>query len=112
MLRLIEGAGVLLLLSVFFAYMLAPLVPPVRRRVRIGHRRRPISDAAAILLIYLVIFVPAALFWRMTEPSVRHWVAVTAPSSVDRLFAGGSIGPLERVLTHAPLPSAVRATMM
>lgn len=112
MLRLIEGAGVLLLLSVFFAYLLAPLVPPVRRRVRIGHRRRPISDAGAILLLYAVIFVPGAVFWRMTETAVRHWVAVTAPASVDRLFAGGTIAPLEPVFAHAPLPSGVRETMM
>jgi predicted PurR-regulated permease PerM len=112
MLRLIEGAGVLLLLSVFFAYMLAPVVPPVRRRVRIGRRRRPISDGSAILLLYLAIFVPGALLWRMTEPAVRHWVAVTAPAGVDRLFAGGTIAPLDGLLTHAPLPAAVRATMM
>ena len=112
MVRLIEGAGVLLLLSVFFAYMLAPLVPPIRRRVRIGRRRRPISDAGAILLLYLVIFVPGAFLWRMTQPAVKHWVAVTAPASVDRLFTGGTIAPLDRVLSHAPLPSAVRSTMM
>jgi predicted PurR-regulated permease PerM len=112
MLRLIEGAGVLLLLSVFFAYMLAPVVPPVRRRIRIGRRRRPISDAAAILLLYLVIFVPGAFLWQMTQPAVRHWVAVTAPASVDRLFASGTIAPLEPVFARAPLPSGVRETLM
>ena len=112
MLRVIEGAGVLLLLSVFFAYMLAPLVPPVRRRVRIGRRRRPISDAAAILLLYIVIFMPGALLWRMSKPAVRHWVAVTAPASVDRLFAGGTIAPLEAAFAHVPLPSGVREALI
>lgn len=102
----------LLLLSVFFAYVLAPAVPPVRRRVRIGHRRRPISDAAAILLLYAVIFVPGVLLWRMSEAAVRHWVAVTAPASVDRLFAGGTIAPLEAVLAHAPLPSGARGMLV
>lgn len=102
----------LLLLSVFFAYVLAPAVPAVRRRVRIGHRRRPISDAAAILLLYAVIFVPGVLLWRMSEAAVKHWVAVTAPASVDRLFGGGTIAPLEAVLAHAPLPSGVRGTLM
>jgi predicted PurR-regulated permease PerM len=109
MLPLIEGAGVLLLLSVFFAYMLAPALPPIRRRVRIGRRRRPISDAAAIFLLYLAIFVPGALLWRMSEPAVKHWIAVTAPATVDRLFAGGTVGPLESAF--APLPSALRTTM-
>ena len=61
MVRVIEGAGVLLLLSLFFAYVLAPALPPVRRLVRAGRRRRPISDAAAILILYAVIFVPGAL---------------------------------------------------
>jgi len=103
---------VLLLLSVFFAYLLAPVVPPVRRRVRIGRRRRPISDAAAIVLLYAVIFVPGALLWRMSEAAVKHWVAVTAPASVDRLFAGGTIAPLEAVFAHAPLPSGARGTLM
>jgi predicted PurR-regulated permease PerM len=112
LLRLIEGAGVLLLLSVFFAYVLAPALPPVRRLVRVGRRRRPISDAAAILLLYAVIFVPAFLLWRMSAPAVKHWVAVTAPASVDRLFGGGTIAPLEHIIAHAPLPSGARDSLI
>jgi predicted PurR-regulated permease PerM len=110
MLRLIEGAGVLLLLSVFFAYMLAPALPPVRRRVRVGRRRRPISDAAALVLIYLAIFVPGALLWRTSQEAVKHWIAVTAPASVDRLFAGDPIPALEAAF--APLPSGLRDTLV
>jgi predicted PurR-regulated permease PerM len=109
MLRLIEGAGVLLLLSVFLAYMLAPALPPIRRRVRIGRRRRPISDAAAIVLLYLAIFVPGALVWRKAQPAVRHWIDVTAPAAVDRLFAGDSVAPIERAF--APLPRALQTTL-
>jgi predicted PurR-regulated permease PerM len=96
---------------VFFAYVLAPALPPVRRLVRVGHRRRPISDATAILLLYIVMFVPGVFLWRMSEKAVRHWVAVTAPASVDRLFAGGTIAPLDRMLAHAPLPAGLRATL-
>jgi predicted PurR-regulated permease PerM len=112
MLRAIEGAGILLLLSVFFAYILAPLIPPVRRRVRIGHRNRPISDAAAILLIYAVALTPAVLTWRRLEPVLRHWVTVTAPASVDKLFARGPIVPLANLLSRAPLPAPVRQTLV
>lgn len=112
MLRLIEGAGAFLLLSVFFAYLLAPAVPPIRRRVRIGRRRRPISDAAAILLIYAVVFIPASLLWRMSAPAVRHWVAVTAPATVDRLFASGRIEPVEAAVAHLPVPSGARETLL
>lgn len=107
MLQLIEGAGVLLLLSVFLAYLLAPALPPIRRRIRIGRRQRPISDAAAIFLIYLVLFVPGALLWRQYEAAARHWIAVTAPATVDRLFAGES--SLEGAF--APLPSGLRSTL-
>ena len=109
MLQLIEAAGVLLLLSVFLAYMLAPALPPIRRRIRIGRRRRPISDAAAILLIYIAVFLPGALIWRKAEPAVRHWIAVTAPAALDRLFAGSPVGSIEAAF--APLPAALRTTL-
>ena len=109
MLRLIEGAGLLLLLSVFLAYLLAPALPPIRRRIRIGRRQRPISDAAAILLIYLAVLAPGVLVWRQAQPAVRHWIDVTAPSAVERLFAGDS-GPVDRA--SAPPPGVLRMTMM
>ena len=59
MLRAIEGAGVLLLLSLFFTYLLAPIVGAVRRRVRVGRRQRPVSGAVALMLIYLTILASA-----------------------------------------------------
>jgi len=109
MLLLIQGAAVLLLLSVFLAYLLAPALPPIRRRIRIGHRRRPISDAAAIFLIYVAVFVPGAALWRQSEASVKQWIAVTAPATVDRLFAGGGVAVLDA--TFAPLWPELRTTL-
>ena len=108
MLRWIEGAGVLLLLSVFFSYVLAPLVPLVRKRVRLGRRQRPISDAAALVLIYIGLFVPIAIAWRLSHETVGHWIEVTAPASVDRLFDRDSMRPVEVALGHAPLPASFR----
>ena len=108
-LQILQGGGVLLLLSVFLAYLLAPALPPIRRRIRIGRRRRPISDAAAIVLIYFAVFVPGALLWRQAEPAIRHWIDVTAPRAVDRLFAGDSVAPIERAF--APLPGALRTPL-
>ena len=104
MLRAIEGAGVLLLLSVFFAYLLAPAVAAVRRRVRQGRRQRPVSSATAILLLYLLIFLPVAVLWRVSKDDVVVWVNVTAPAAVNHLFSGGSIAPLERALAPFPRP--------
>ncbi len=108
MLRAIEGAGVLALLSVFFAYILAPVLPPVRRRVRVGRRRRPISDAGAILVVYAAIAVPAVLAWRAAAPSVRHWIAVTAPASLERLFPHGPNASLDTALARLPLSPVAR----
>ena len=99
----------LLLLSVFLAYMLAPALPPIRRRLRIGRRRRPVSDATAILLIYAAILVPGGLASRKAAPAVRHWIDTTAPAAVERLFAGDPVVSIERAF--APLPGALQATM-
>lgn len=109
--RVIEGGGVLLLLSAFFAYVLAPAVAGVRRRVRFGRRGRPVSDATAIALIYAVIFVPAALVWRGSADRVSHWVHVTAPEAVDHLFNSGEFAPLTRMIAHAPLPGRARTAL-
>jgi predicted PurR-regulated permease PerM len=109
--RVIEGGGVLLLLSVFFAYVLAPAVAGVRRRVRFGRRQRPVSDATAIALLYVVMFVPAALAWRASADRVSHWVHVTAPEAVDHLFRSGEFTPLTGMIAHAPLPGRARAAL-
>jgi len=106
--RVIEGGSVLLLLSIFFAYVLAPAVAAVRRRVRFGRRQRPVSDATAIVLLYLVVFVPAALAWRGSADRVSHWVHVTAPEAVDHLFRSGEFTPLDRMIARAPFPPGAR----
>jgi predicted PurR-regulated permease PerM len=105
--KYVEGAGVLLLLSVFFAHVLAPVVPAVRRRVRVGRRRRPVSEAAALLMIYFVLFAPLALMWPRVRDGVTHFVRVTAPTTVDRLFTHGPVAPIDHVLARLPLPGTV-----
>ena len=106
MLGAIQGGAVLLLLSVFFAHMLAPAVAALRRRVRIGPRQRPISRPIAILLLYLAVFVPGALVWRGAQDDAVHWVRVTAPAAVERLFSGGNFEPFERLIARAPISAA------
>jgi len=112
MLRALEGCGVLLLLSVFFAYLLAPAVSAVRRRVRFGRRQRPVSSATAILLLYIAILVLGLLIWRSSADSVGHWVRVTAPATVSRLFGGGRVAPAERVIAAAPVPEGMRRALL
>jgi predicted PurR-regulated permease PerM len=47
----------LVVLSVFFAYLVAPLVDLVQRPMRIGGRERIIPRGLAIAIVYLVLFV-------------------------------------------------------
>lgn len=108
MLGAIQGGAVLLLLSVFLAHVLAPPLAALRRRVRIGRRQRPISRPIAILLLYLAIFVPGALVWRSAQDDAAHWVRVTAPAAVERLFSGGNFEPFERLIARAPLSAIAR----
>lgn len=111
MLNAFEGAGVLLLLSVFFAYMLAPVVAALRRRVRTGPRQRPLSGAVAIACVYAVLFVPGALVWRASAGPVTHWVQVTAPAAVDHLFSGGSPESIDRAIARLPVSSGALAVL-
>lgn len=111
MLRAIEGVGVLLLLSVFFAYVLAPAVAALRRRVRLGPRQRPPSVAVALALLYALLFAPGVLVWRHSADHVTYWVRVTAPESVGHLFSGGNFAPLDRAIARAPLPAGARRVL-
>ena len=108
MLGAFQGGAVLLLLSVFFAHVLAPAVAALRRRVRIGRRQRPISRPGAILLLYLVVFVPGTFLWRSAQDDAIHWVHVTAPAAVERLFSGGNFEPFERLIARAPVSASAR----
>jgi predicted PurR-regulated permease PerM len=112
MIRLIEGSGALLLLSIFFAHLIAPAVAGVRRRVRFGHRQRPISDAVAILLIYVARLIPGIAIWRSYSQAVVHWVQVTAPATVNRLFGEAVAGPTEQILGHTPMPEPMRLAVV
>ena len=108
----IAGIGVLVLLSIFFAYVLAPAVAALRLRLRFGPRPRPPSNAIAIVIVYVVLFVPVALVWRSSADRVSHWVRVTAPEAVEELFGGGgSAVPPEEVIARVPPPAGDRQAL-
>ena len=111
MLQAIEGGAVLVLLSVFLAYLLAPRVADVQRRVRVGRRRRPVSRAGALLILYAAVLVPIGIAWRRIEPAASHWVHLTAPAAVDRLFAD-NLQPFERAVARVPLPQNLRVAVL
>jgi len=107
----IQGGSVLLLLSMFFAYLLAPAVAEVSKRVRVGRRGRPLSRPAAIILIYLILFIPAGVAWHFSSDRIEQWVRVTAPGAVDHLFTGHNFETIDRLIAGAPLPSSARPVL-
>lgn len=104
----LQGGSVLLLLSMFFAYLLAPAVDGVSRTVRIGRRGRPLSRGAALVLIYALLSIPIALAWRFGSEPIRHWVDVTAPDAVEHLFGGNDSATIDRLITSAPFATRAR----
>jgi predicted PurR-regulated permease PerM len=108
--RVVEGLAVLLMLSVFFAYLTAPAVAAMRQRVRIGPRQRPISNIAALALLYGNLVLAIVLIWRLSADGITHWVHETAPAAVDRLFTTARSEPFDRVIAMVPFSSSVQAT--
>jgi predicted PurR-regulated permease PerM len=105
----IKGGSVLL--SMFFAYLLAPAVDFVCRRLRLGHRGRPLSRGASLALIYVVLSLPIGLAWRFASEPIARWVHVTAPDAVGHLFGGGDFDTIDRMIATAPVPQSVRPTL-
>jgi predicted PurR-regulated permease PerM len=104
----IRGSGILLLLSMFFAYLLAPAVAAISTRVRLRRRGRPVSRSTAILLLYVILFVPSGAAWHFSRDRIEHWVDVTAPESVDHLLSGGDFDTIDHLIAAAPVPASTR----
>ncbi len=105
---MIQGGSILLLLSMFFAYLLAPAVDIVSRRVRPGRRGRPLPRGAALVLIYIALSLPIGLAWRFASDPIARWVHITAPDAVDHLFGGGDFEAIDRFIASAPVPDSAR----
>ena len=105
---MIKGGSVLLLLSMFFAYLLAPAVDIVSRTIRLRPRRRPLPRGASLALIYVLLSIPVAIAWRFASEPIGEWVHVTAPDTVEHLFGTGDFDAIERVIASAPVPASIR----
>jgi predicted PurR-regulated permease PerM len=53
----LTGVLLLVVLSIFFAYLVAPLVDLVQRPIRVGKRERMVPRGLAIAIVYVVLFV-------------------------------------------------------
>ena len=108
---MIKGGSVLLLLSMFFAYLLAPAVDMVSRSIRPGPRGRPLSRGASLAVIYVLLSVPIGLAWRFASEPIVHWVKVTAPDTVDHLFGNRDYEAIDRLIAAAPVPRSMRGSL-
>jgi len=68
----LTGVILLLVLSIFFAYLVAPMVEFVRRPIRLGEREVAIPRVAAITIVYLVILAALALGIAFVVPRVGN----------------------------------------
>jgi predicted PurR-regulated permease PerM len=96
---------------VFFAYLTAPAVAAIRQRLRIGPRQRPMSNTAALALLYGNLVLAIVLVWRLSADGITHWVHVTAPAAVDRLFTDARAEPIEWVIARAPIGAARQSAL-
>jgi len=85
----------LVVLSIFFAYLVAPLVDIVQRPIRVGGRERMMPRGLAIAIVYIVLFVSIGLaiyflapqlgaqFPEFKQQATAYYKTIT--SSADRL---------------------------
>ncbi len=102
----------LLVLCVFFAYLLAPLVAIVNRPFHVGAVERRLSRAASIGVVYLVLFGVLTLTFAWLVPRFSQQVtqiAAQAPSYVTAVEGGGQ--QVTAKLDRLGLPANAREAM-
>ena len=110
---LYELTGVLLLvvLAIFFAYLIAPLVEMVRRGFNIGGRERVMPRALAIGIVYVVIFGSLITTATILMPRLGAQMAEFTRNAPDYLTnAKSRAQSLDRFYDQLRLPPTVRRT--
>ncbi len=105
----LTGVLLLLVLSIFFAYLIAPLVELVHRPFKVGARTRMMPRPVAIGLVYLLIFGALGLTVLLLLPVVSDQLtqlAQTAPA----YFRGVQerVQSWQRFYQSTRLPASVR----
>src|SRR5262245_18301926 len=111
----ITGIILLLVLSIFFAYLVSPLVEFLRRPRKIGKREIAVPKAGAITIAYLIILAAIVLAVFVVLPSISnhdaefvnqsnaHWKSVgeKAPQLVEEWRFRRLPGPVANALINA-----------
>jgi predicted PurR-regulated permease PerM len=88
----LQGVILLLVLSIFFAYLVAPLVELVRRPFHLRGRERTIPRAAAIGIVYLVLFGALTIaLWILLPKLSKQIKAFSAASTQFQTTAEGRV---------------------
>jgi predicted PurR-regulated permease PerM len=95
----------LLVLSIFFAYLVAPLVEFVHRPIRIGGRERMMPRGIAIGIVYLVLFFSIGLVIYLLVPRLgSQFPAFAEQAKAYSKTVGSSIEHLNEYLRQHSVP--------
>jgi predicted PurR-regulated permease PerM len=108
-LYLLEGVILLVVLAIFFAYLVVPLVEFVRRPLNVRKREHIISRPLAIGLVYLVIFGAIGISLTFLLPRLGTQVSEFAKQAPDYFTsARARAQSLNRFYENYQIPGAVR----
>jgi len=107
----LEGVILLVVLAIFFAYLIAPLVDLVRKTLKVKGSERELPRVLAIGIVYLVIFTTLGTTIYLLLPSIGRQLSEFAHSSPEYLTnARERAGSLNRLYDRLQLPPGVRTT--
>lgn len=107
--RALTSVILLVVLAVFFAYLIAPLVEFARRPFNLRGQKRTIPRPIAIGIVYLVIFSVLGLFTYILVPRIIDQVtqfAQQAPAYIS--YARDRVQKLNEIYQAYNLPPSVR----
>ncbi|MDQ3585999.1 MAG: AI-2E family transporter [Acidobacteriota bacterium] len=111
-LYLLEGVILLVVLSIFFAYLISPLVEFARRPFKLRGRERVMPRAIAIGIVYVLIFGSLVITLYLLAPSLSNQLTEFVKKSPDYLTnARARASGLNRFYESLNLPEAVRNTV-
>jgi predicted PurR-regulated permease PerM len=111
MLYTLEGVLLLVILSIFFAYLIAPLVELIHRPLHIRGRTRKIPRALAIGVVYIALFGTIGTTLYFLLPQLGTQLGEFAKNAPDYLTnAQSRAQSLDKFYDQMKLPSKVRKT--
>jgi predicted PurR-regulated permease PerM len=109
LLYILEGVILLVVLAVFFAYLIAPLVEFVHRPFKVRGQERVMPRAVAIGIVYVVIFGAFGITLSFLLPRLGTQISEFAKQAPDYFTsARGRAQSLNRFYENYQIPNAVR----